>query len=81
MSYTEKVNNFFKKSLQLIDNQDIDREFSNTQIKYGTELLKKDMNIKDLNYQINCINDKTGQYNNSNKTIKGKLNLIQESLN
>ena len=64
MDYTEKLNDFFKKSLNMIDNQDLEREFNKTQIKYGTDLIKKDLDIQDLDAQINTIKRKTNTLNN-----------------
>lgn len=78
MDYTEKVNSFFKKSLKMVDKQDLDREFNKTQIKYGTELLKKDMDIQDVDAQINTIRRKTEEINGNITQTKNKLNSMQE---
>ena len=80
MDYTEKLNDFFKKSLNMIDNQDLEREFNKTQIKYGTDLIKKDLDIQDLYAQINTIKRKTNTLNSKISDTKNKLNSMQEVL-
>jgi len=80
MDYTEKLNDFFKKSLNMIDNQDLEREFNKTQIKYGTDLIKKDLDIQDLDAQINTVKRKTDTLNNKISDTKNKLNSMQEVL-
>lgn len=80
MDYTEKLNDFFKKSLNMIDNQDLEREFNKTQIKYGTDLIKKDLDIQDLDAQINTVKRKTDTLNNKISDTKNKLNTMQEVL-
>ena len=80
MDYTEKLNDFFKKSLNMIDNQDLEREFNKTQIKYGTDLITKDLDIQDLDAQINTVKRKTDTLNNKISDTKNKLNTMQEVL-
>jgi len=80
MDYTKKLNDFFKKSLNMIDKQDLDREFNKTQIKYGTDLIKKDLDIQDLDAQINTVKRKTDTLNNKISDTKNKLNTMQEVL-
>ncbi len=62
----------------MVDKQDLDREFNKTQIKYGTELLKKDMDIQDVDAQINTIRRKTEEINGNITQTKNKLNSMQE---
>ncbi len=53
------LNDFIKKTLNLIDDQDIDRELNAVQIKFGVDLFKKELDIIDLDQQISSINKKT----------------------
>ena len=80
VDYTEKLNDFFKKSLNMIDKQDLEREFNKTQIKYGTDLIKKDLDIQDLDAQINTVKRKTNTLNNKISDTKIKLNTMQDVL-
>ena len=76
MVNAERINNFFKKSLSMIDSQDLDREFNESQLKYGAELLSKDMKINELNNQINTINNSSNLINSNTMALKNKLNTI-----
>jgi len=74
------LNDFIKKSLNLIDDQDIDRELNAVQIKFGVDLFKKELDIIDLDQQISSINKKTQEINLNTKDLKNKLNLIKDAI-
>ena len=74
------LNEFFKKSLSLIDEQDIDREINETQLKQGTTLLKKDLDILDMENQVNSIKRRTEEIKNKNKTLCDQLESAKKSL-
>jgi len=77
---TISLNEFLKQSLNLIDEQDIDRELNSTQIKFATEMFKKDLDINDIDQQISSINRKTNEIKNNTSEVKNKLNLIREAI-
>jgi len=74
------LNDFIKKSLNLIDDQDIDRELNAVQIKFGVDLFKKELDIIDLDQQISSINKKTQEINLNTKDLKNKLKLIKDAI-
>jgi len=74
------LNDFIKKTLNLIDDQDIDRELNAAQIKFGVDLFKKELDIIDLDQQISSINKKTQEIKLNTKDLKNKLNLIKDTI-
>jgi hypothetical protein len=74
------INEFLKRSLKLIDDQDIDRELNSVQIKFASDMFKKDLDIADLDQQIYSINKKTQEIKSNTKDIKNKLNLIKDTI-
>jgi hypothetical protein len=74
------LNEFLKKSLNLIDDQDIDRELNSTQIKFASDMFKKDLDIADLDQQITSIDNKTREIKASTRDLKNKLNLIKDAI-
>ncbi len=74
------LNDFIKKTLNLIDDQDIDRELNAVQIKFGVDLFKKELDIIDLDQQISSINKKTQEIKLNTKDLKNKLNLIKDAI-
>lgn len=78
--FTQRVNDFFRKSLNFIDEEDLNREFSHAQSYYGKELLKKDLEIDSLNNQIEHFNSETNEIINNTNEIKNNLTMMQETL-
>lgn len=74
------LNEFLKKSLNLIDEQDIDRELNSTQIKFAADMFKKDLDILDLDQQIASINRKTEEIVSNTTDLKSKLNLMKDAI-
>lgn len=74
------LSEFFKKSLSLIDEQDIDREINETQLKQGTTMLKKDLDIMDMTKQINSIKKRTKDIKNNTDMLCEQLKNTKKSL-
>jgi len=74
------LNEFLAKSLKLVDDQDVNRELTDVQISYSSELFKKDLQIADLDRQIENVKNSTDKLNANNNELKSKLNTIKISL-
>ena len=81
MDKTEKINDFIKSSMHLIDETDITREMSSVQAKYGAKLFRNDLEINNIECQIDNIVNKTSKLNSDIDNKADKIKLIQESLN
>ena len=55
------LNEFFKKSLSLVDKQDIEREFNKAEMKYASVIASKDMLISDFNNKIESIDKRINE--------------------
>jgi len=77
---TMSLNEFLAKSLKLVDDQDVNRELTDVQISYSSELFKKDLQIADLDRQIENVKNSTDKLNANNNELKSKLNTIKISL-
>lgn len=78
---SNRMNNFFRDSMSLIDETDIGREFSKAQIKYGKRLFKDDLEINSIECQIAKFNDKTNKILESIESKRAEFAKIEKPLN
>lgn len=74
------LNEFFKKSVELIDNQDLEREFNEAEMKHATKIAQKDLEINDINSRVDSINKRTDEIKENTMSLKNKLKSINETL-
>ena len=79
------LNEFMRKSLNLVDKQDVEREFNEAELKYATVIANKDMEINEFNRKIESIDkrikeiiDNTDALRNDLKTVTDVLNDIED---
>ena len=75
------LNEFFKKSLSLVDKQDIEREFNKAEMKYASVNASKDMLISDFNNKIESIDKRINEILDNINTLKDDLKSIMDVLN
>ncbi len=75
------LNEFFKKSLSLVDKQDIEREFNKAEMKYASVIASKDMLISDFNNKIESIDKRINEILDNINTLKEDLKSIMDVLN
>jgi peptidoglycan hydrolase CwlO-like protein len=75
------LNEFFKKSLSLVDKQDIEREFNKAEMKYASVIASKDMLISDFNNKIESIDKRINEILDNINTLKEDLKSIMNVLN
>lgn len=80
MNMTDRINEFLKGSVGLIDDVDIAREMNATQVKYGKKLFNTDLEINAIECQINKFNTKTSEINHSIDDKKAEFSKLQKSL-
>lgn len=73
---SKSISEFLKRSVELLDDQDISREFSNVQMKYGKDLIQKDLEIKQLNETLENINSSIKKINTKVDDTKSKLRAV-----
>jgi hypothetical protein len=73
---SKSISDFLKRSVELLDDQDISREFSNVQMKYGKDLIQKDLEIKQLNETLENINSSIKKINTKVDDTKSKLRAV-----
>lgn len=75
------LNDFLKKSLSLVDKQDIEREFNKAEMKYASVIASKDMLISDFNNKIESIDKRINEILDNINTLKDDLKSIMDVLN
>jgi len=75
-----KISEFLKSSMSLIDDQDIKRKLNSVQLKYATDLLQKDLEIQSLENNIKKINLNTEKINSDNQNYKIQFEAIMNQL-
>lgn len=75
------LNDFLKKSLSLVDKQDIEREFNKAEMKYASVIASKDMLISDFNNKIESIDKRINEILDNINTLKEDLKSIMDVLN
>lgn len=76
----KSISDFLKRSIELLDDQDIAREFNSVQMKYGKDLIQKDLEIQQLDETLERINssiDKMYSKVNDTKTKLREVNNIK----
>jgi len=76
-----KISNFLKNSMALIDDQDIKRELNDVQLKYASDLLQKEMELQNLESNINKININTEKLVLDSEKYKENFKSVKDQLN
>lgn len=76
-----KISNFLKNSMALIDDQDIKRELNDVQLKYASDLLQKEMELQNLESNINKININTEKLMLDSEKYKENFKSVKDQLN
>jgi hypothetical protein len=69
----KSISDFLKRSVELLDDQDIAREFNIVQMQYGKELIQKDLELKQLDDTLENINSSIDKINIKVNNTKSKL--------
>lgn len=82
MSINDKLVEFLRDSVKLIDDIDIEREMSNTQIQFGKKLFNTDLEINAIECQTNRFIEKTNEIGKSifqkRKAFNDIHNMLQK---
>lgn len=76
----EILKELFSKSLNLINDYDIKKEFNKREINFGNIMLKKDMELETLNSRKNKIQNEIDNIDEQNNIIKNKIKSILENV-
>lgn len=76
----EILKKVFKKGSELIEDHDIKKEFNDRQINFGNVILKKDMEIENLNSRKEKIQNEINNIDEQNSIIKEKIKNILENV-
>lgn len=74
------LNEFMKKSLSLVDSQDLEREFNEVEMRYAAKIASKDMEISELDGKLKSINKRTSEIEENNSVLKNNLKLMRDAL-
>lgn len=75
------LNEFMRKSLNLVDKQDIEREFNEAELKYATVIANKDMKINEFNRKIESIDKRIKEIIDNIDALRNDLKTVTDVLN
>ncbi len=75
------LNEFMRKSLNLVDKQDIEREFNEAELKYATVIANKDMEINEFNRKIESIDKRIKEIIDNIDALRNDLKTVTDVLN
>lgn len=75
------LNEFMRKSLNLVDKQDIEREFNEAELKYATVIANKDMEINEFNRKIESIDKRIKEIIDNIDALRNDLKTVTDTLN
>lgn len=75
------LNEFMRKSLNLVDKQDVEREFNEAELKYATVIANKDMEINEFNRKIESIDKRIKEIIDNIDALRNDLKTVTDVLN
>ena len=75
------LNEFMRKSLNLVDKQDVEREFNEAELKYATVIANKDMKINEFNRKIESIDKRIKEIIDNIDALRNDLKTVTDVLN
>lgn len=75
------LNEFMRKSLNLVDKQDIEREFNEAELKYAVVIANKDMEINEFNRKIESIDKRIKEIIDNIDALRNDLKTVTDTLN
>lgn len=75
------LNEFMRKSLNLVDKQDVEREFNEAELKYATVIANKDMEINEFNRKIESIDKRIKEIIDNIDALRNDLKTVTDTLN
>lgn len=75
------LNEFMRKSLNLVDKQDIEREFNEAELKYAAVIASKDMEINEFNRKIESIDKRIKEIIDNIDALRNDLKTVTDVLN
>lgn len=75
------LNEFMRKSLNLVDKQDVEREFNEAELKYATVIANKDMEINEFNRKIESIDKRIKEIIDNIDALRNDLKTVTDALN
>lgn len=76
----ENLKKIFEKGVSLIDDYDLKKEFNNRQINFGNIILRKNMELNNLNTRKDKIQNEINIIDEQNSMIKEKIKNILENV-
>lgn len=74
------LTNLLQQALKCVDKQDINREFSDAQMRYAKNMTLKQLNIAEANKQLKDVRNKTKEKESEIKNMKDSLLKIRKTL-
>jgi hypothetical protein len=75
------LNEFMRKSLNLVDKQDVEREFNEAELKYAAVIANKDMEINEFNRKIESIDKRIKEIIDNIDALRNDLKTVTDTLN
>lgn len=75
------LNEFMRKSLNLVDKQDVEREFNEAELEYATVIASKDMEINEFNRKIESIDKRIKEIIDNIDALRNDLKTVTDVLN